>query len=77
MLKANSQVESALADVIARKIKSALEERVVSPSKISKATLTTSLSAHIVLEAVADSLGVDRREFKDAAGYGQPSAYFI
>lgn len=64
-----------IARSLAAEIKSQLAARV--NNRISHATLATSLSLHIALEAIATTLEVDKTWFKQECGVGQPLAYFI
>lgn len=70
-LKANSSVESVIAEILAGKIK---EE--IGNSKLSS-SIRVGLGTHIILEAIIDTMGLDKKEFKNACGIGQPLAYFI
>ena len=64
-----------IARSLASAIKSAIESKV--DKRITHATLATSLSLHITLEAIATDLEVDKSWFKQECGVGQPLAYFI
>jgi hypothetical protein len=68
-------VNADIAIKIAKAIRLAIDAK--ASERVSKAQLTTSYALHVALEAIAVSLEVDKRWFKDECGVGQPLAYFV
>jgi hypothetical protein len=69
-------MEYGLDNVLARAIKEATEAA-TADGKINISTLHVSFAAHVILDAVAKALEVEKQQFKKDCGYGQPLAYFI
>ncbi len=76
LLNSKGATKVEIARLIAMQIKEDIAKQ-TADGKIKHATLATSLSLHIALEAIAKVVEVDKTWFKQECGIGQPLAYFI
>lgn len=72
-----SESTQSVAFTLANSIRIALDTATLNNKRIPRASLTTSYALHIALEAIAQQLDVDTKQFKKDCGVGQPLAYFI